>query len=79
MVIQNIPPLAHLNLENFSLDQDGVESVGEILLESLLNSSICTIQHFNIGGNSSWFKKNAREDREGAVEKLMEVIKNQTS
>ena len=78
-VIQNNPPLTHLNLEEFSQDKDGNESAGEIILESLLNSSICTIQHLNIGGNFSWFKKSKIEDREGATEMLMEVISNQTS
>ena len=78
-VIQNNPPLTHLNLEEFSFDKDCDVSAGEIILESLLNSSICTIQHLNIGGNSSWFKKSESEDREGAAEMLMEVISNQTS
>ena len=42
-IIQNNPPLTHLNLAAFSLANDGNESAGEIILEALLNSSITTI------------------------------------
>ena len=44
-IFQNSPPLAHLNLESFG----GSHTAGEIILEALLNSSICTIQDLNIG------------------------------
>ena len=77
-IIQNNPPLKHLNLRTFSEFKDGVESAGEIILEALLNSSISTIQYLNLSCNSSWFN-HGDTDREGAVEMLTEVISNMTS
>ena len=74
-IIQNNPPLTHLNLELFSRDEDGNESAGEIILEALLNSSITTIERLDLRFNSSWFKNN-NTDREGAVEMLTEIISN---
>ena len=35
----------------FSDKKDGNESAGEVVLEALLNSSICTIQYLNLSGN----------------------------
>lgn len=77
-IIQNNPPLKHLDLCRFSGHSDGSESAGEIILEALLNSSISTIQHLNLSFNSSWFN-HADTDREGAIEMLTEVISNKTS
>ena len=50
-IISNNPPLTYLNLYWFSGRLDGSESAGEIILESVLNSSICTIQTLNLYGN----------------------------
>ena len=78
-IIQKNPPLTHLNLSNFCDDKDGDQSSGQIILEALFNSSICTIQDLNLSHNSSWFNKvNTGEDREGALEMLTEVISNQS-
>ena len=77
-IIQNNPPLTHLNLDEFRCNKDGNESAGEIILEALLNSSISTIQHLDLGRNSSWFNHD-ETDREGAVEMLTEVISKMTS
>ena len=77
-IIQNNPTLIHLNLDSFSRNIDSNESVGEIILEALLNSSISTIQYLNLNSNRSWFG-NYDTDREGAVEMLTEVISNMTS
>ena len=76
-IIQNNPPLTHINLRHFSYNRDGNDSAGELILESLVNSSICTIQNLSLGVNESWFK-NGDTDREGAVEMLADVISNQT-
>ena len=73
-IIQNNPPLTHLNLKEFSYDGSG--NAGEIILEALHSSSISTIQNLNLGLNKSWFK-NGVTAREGAVEMLAEFISNQ--
>ena len=79
-IIQNNPPLAYLNLNCFSsYDSDGNVSAGEIILEALLNSSICTIQHLDLSNNSSWFRNDSTgEERKGVDDMLVEVINKQT-
>ena len=63
-IIQNSPPLTHLDLSGFSRDKDGHEGAGEFILKALLNSSICNMQHLDLGKNSSWFNIGFnREDR----------------
>ena len=37
-VIQNSPPLTHIDLKGFSAHKDTNESAGEIIMEALLNS-----------------------------------------
>ena len=62
-------------MDQFSDCFDCNESVGEIILETLLNSSISTIQHLNLSNNRSWFKyTNTGEDRKGVIDILTEVI-----
>ena len=39
-IIQNNPPLTHLEIDRFSDDKDGNVSAGEVILEALFNSSI---------------------------------------
>ena len=75
-IIQNNPPLNHLNFDGFSSNKAG--NAGEIILEALLNSSISTIQHLDLACNESWFS-HGKTDREGAVEMLTEVISNMKS
>ena len=75
-IVQYNPRLTHLSLYRFSDDDDRDESAGEIMLEALLNSTICTIQSLNLYGNSSWFK-NGTTDRESSVDMLAQVISNQ--
>ena len=51
-------------------------------MEALLNSSINTIQHLDLGSNPLWFKIRYGYDfydNEEAVEMLTEVISKQTS
>ena len=76
-IIQNNPPLTHLDLYLFSSGNDRNDSAGEVILKALSNSSICSIQDLNLGYNSSWFNRGGA-DREGAIEMLTEIICNQT-
>ena len=81
-IVRNNPPLTHVKLNSFSgtyFKRDDDESVGEIILESLVNSTITTIQELDMGGNRSWFQKNFRSDREGYIEMLNEIISKQVS
>ena len=55
-IIHNNPPIAYLNMDKFSDCFDCNESAGEIILETLLSSSISTIQNLNLSNNCSWFK-----------------------
>ena len=54
-IVQHKPPLTHLDLYDFSKDNDSDQSAGEIILEALLNSSINTIQDLDLSNNYSWF------------------------
>ena len=55
-IIQNNPSIITLNLELFSYDRDRVENIGELVLETLLNSNIDSITDLNLRQNPSWFK-----------------------
>ena len=66
-------------MDRFSDSSDCNESVGEIILEALYNSSITTIQYLNLSRNQSWFKNtNTGEDRNGVINILTDVISNYT-
>ena len=54
-IIQNNPPLKHLDLRKFSHNEENNESAGDIIMEALLNSSISTIEYLNLSYNPSWF------------------------
>ena len=41
---------------SFSGNEDGESNIGELILESLLNSSIISITNLNLSGNESWFR-----------------------
>ena len=62
-------------MDQFSDCFDCNESEGEIILETLLNSSISAIKCLNLSNNNSWFKyTNTGEDRKGVVDILTEFI-----
>ena len=42
-IVQQNPPLTHLDLNKFSSDKDIDQNAGEVILEALLDSSINTI------------------------------------
>ena len=69
-IIQKNPPISDLNLYKFS-DYINNESEGKVILETLLNSNIRTVQHLNLGGNPDWFSHEFKEDPKGAVEMQM--------
>ena len=60
-IIQSNPPIVDLNMNMFSKDSDNNDKIGELVLESLLNSSIDTITDLNFGWNLSWFKPCTKE------------------
>ena len=65
-------------MEFFSEEYDVNESVGEAILEALCNSNIFTIQHLNLAANNSWFSHpQTKEEREGTVDLLVEIISRQ--
>ena len=79
-ITQKNPPLTHLNLEKFSSDKYFENrNAGDIIIEALLNSSICSIYYLNLGDNKSWFNNSKGSSRNEAVIKLAEIISKQTS
>ena len=54
-IMQNSPPLTHLNFERFSKPEEYNGITGQIIMEAILNSSICSLQHINFNCNKSWF------------------------
>ena len=54
-IIQNNPPLEILGMQSFSWGKDKVQNIGELVLESLLSSSINSITELNFINNKSWF------------------------
>ena len=56
----------------FSYDQDKVQNIGELVLETLLSYSVDSIIDLNLGSNYSWFK------HPGNVDLLTELISRQT-
>ena len=46
----------------FSGGKEDTENIGEIVLESLLTSTIDSITDLNLGDNSAWFKQPANGD-----------------
>ena len=60
-------------MNEFSGNEDVSENIGELVLEILLSSSIDSIADLNLSKNKSWFK----EDREGNVDLLAELISKQ--
>ena len=55
-IIQQNPPIDVLNMNKFSADEDRHENIGELILETLLNSSINSITDLNLSDNKSWFE-----------------------
>ena len=54
-IIQQSPPIEVLCLSYFSRDNDRDENIGELVLETLLSSSIDSVTDLNLGGNKSLF------------------------
>ena len=62
-------------MKEFSGDQDKGENIGELVLETLLNSSIDSITEIYFDSNSSWFWHPVTgEERSGNVNLLTELI-----
>ena len=73
-IIQQNPPLAILNMDRFS-DNNDRENIGEIVLEALLSYNINTITDLNFNDNSSWFNHpDTKEERSGNVTLLADLI-----
>ena len=65
-------------MNRFSGDEDRDENIGELVLETLLNSNINSIIDLNLGDNSSWFKHpDTEEERSSNVDLLAELISKQ--
>ena len=78
-IIYNDPPITYLDMDQFSDCDYCNESAGQIILETLLNSSISTIQYLNLSHNRSWFRyTNTGEDIKVVIDILTDVINNQT-
>ena len=74
-IIQHSPPVQVLNMKEFSADKDREENIGELVLETLLNSNVDTITDLDLSGNSSWSKHPDTEDeRSSNVNLLGELI-----
>ena len=55
-IIQHNPPIEVLDMEEFSINKDYNENIGELILEALLTSNIDSIVNLNLKSNRSWFK-----------------------
>lgn len=77
-IIEQKPPLTHLNLDKFSDEYDYSDYVPNRILGALRNNFISTIRDLNLSNNSSWFRsRTERAWRPDVVIKLLEVIRNQ--
>ena len=56
-IIQMNPPLTVLSMYKFSKNNYFIENInmGELVLETILSSTINTITDLNLAGNESWF------------------------
>ena len=54
-IVQSNPPIEILDMNRFSWDKDRDENIGELVLETLLNSNIKSITDLNFSYNNSWF------------------------
>ena len=65
-------------MESFSGNEDRDESIGMLILESLLNSTIDSITKFDLAYNKSWFWcPLTSEERSGSVDFLAEILSKQ--
>ena len=69
-IIQHSPQLEVLNMWRFSYEKNDNENMGEIVLETLLSSSIESITTLNLSSNYNWFSI----QRISNVELLAELI-----
>ena len=66
-------------MNSFSLSNDEVQNIGELVLETLLSYSVDSIIDLNLGFNSSWFSHPVtKEERSGNIDLLTELISRQT-
>ena len=56
------------------MERDKYENLGEIILESLLSSSIESISNLSFANNTSWF---CHSDKSGNIDLLSELITKQ--
>ena len=76
-ILQNNPQIQTLNMYSFSYNQN--DNAGELVLETLLDSSLDTIIDLNLGDNETWFRHpETKEERSTNVELLTELISRQT-
>ena len=70
-IIKNSPPIEVLNMWAFSTNEDKVENICELVLESLLSSNIDTITNLNLSNNKSWFNHpDTQQERSGNIDLL---------
>ena len=68
-IVEHNPPIEVLHMGDFSFSQDKNEDIGELVLETLLNSNIDTITDLNFKNNFSWFEHpETREERSNNVD-----------
>ena len=78
-IIQYNPSILELQMSEFSLDRDRNENIGELILESLLNSNIESINLLYLSHNSSWFKHpDTGEEISSNIDLLTLLILKQT-
>ena len=66
-------------MEGFSHDKDRYQNIGELVFETLLNTSVNSIIDLNLDNNKSWFwQPDTKEERSGNIDLLAELISRQT-
>ena len=60
-------------MHSFSSWSDSEQSIGELILETLLNFTVDSLIELNLGENKSWFKQ-----RSANIALLSELISRQT-
>ena len=76
-IVQCNPQITVLSMSEFSRDKDGLNNIGQLVLEIILSSSIDSITDLNLSHNVSWFAQNQTYGL-GNVDLLIELITKQT-